>query len=311
MNQSFIKLLFLLPVVLLAACIKTETISQVLEPALGIEPGSVSLSIGQMRQLTGTFTDETGEDQSALIQWSTTDPAVVAVSAGGLLNALAPGQAWVVASVPGGLSDSSLVTVIQNDNSVANVVVSASQGLLEVGATLQLSAKAYNGNNQEITGQSITWLSSDATVLSVNSAGLAVGQTAGNTTVTAAVAGVSSLPYPLQVIAAGGASRSGMFSGNMGYSVSGTATLQQTTGSLKLILGSNFQASNGPQLGVYLAKNATGSLNAQNSLKLANLLQPSGMQEYTVPAGAGLNDYNYVVIYCIPFTVRFGTAQLM
>jgi hypothetical protein len=85
--------------------------------------------------------------------------------------------------------------------------------------------------------------------------------------------------------------------------------LQQVGPDVRLVFGADFQASNGPQLGVYLAKTASGSLNSSNSLKLSNLLSNSGTQSYNVPAGVGLNDYNYVVIYCIPFTVRFGTAQ--
>lgn len=70
-------------------------------------------------------------------------------------------------------------------------------------------------------------------------------------------------------------------------------------------------SGNGPMLGVYLAKTASGALNSQNSLKLDNLKSNNGMQTYPVPAGVGLQDYGYVVIYCIPFNVRFGTAGLL
>ncbi|MBK7939053.1 MAG: DM13 domain-containing protein [Lewinellaceae bacterium] len=96
----------------------------------------------------------------------------------------------------------------------------------------------------------------------------------------------------------------------MGYSVKGTATLQQSGLNLTLQLGGDFAASNGPMLGVYLAKTASGGLNAQNSLQLALLSANAGAQEYSVPAGTWLHDYDYVVIYCIPFNVRFGTAKL-
>jgi len=309
MNHRNKFLFLLLAALTLDACVKTEIVPEVLEPKLTVEPASVSLAIGQTRQLDATYTDEAGEDQSAQIQWNTSAPGVAGVTSGGLVTAVAPGQAWVVATAPGGLADSTLVTVTDNSNAVAKVVVTTSQTLLEVGATLQLAAKAYNAANQELPAPNVNWMSANLNVLTVSASGLATGQSPGASAVTASVDGVQSLPVTLSVIPVGGISRSGTFSGNMGYSVKGTATLQQTNAGLKLILGSDFQSSNGPQLAVYLAKNPSGGLNAQNSLQLGALMSTSGTQTYNVPAGVGLNDFDYAVIYCIPFNVRFGTAQ--
>jgi len=105
-------------------------------------------------------------------------------------------------------------------------------------------------------------------------------------------------------------SRSGVFSGNAGYMVTGVATLSQTGNQIILAFGADFKSSNGPMLGVYLAKNASGSPTGTNSVKLANLSNTAGMQQYDVPAGISLTDYNHVVIYCVPFNIRFGTATL-
>lgn len=309
MNHRNKFLLLLLTALVFGACVKTEIIPETLEPTLRVEPASVSLAVGQTRQLTGTYTDEAGEDQSAQVQWNTSVPDVASVTSGGLVTAVAPGQAWVVAAADG-LADSTLVTVTDNVNAVAKVEITTAQTTVNVGETLQLAAKAYNGNDEEIPAPIVIWESSNTNVLTISANGTATGQNAGASSVTASVSGIKSLPVTFQVTQADGAARTGTFSGNMGYSVSGTATLQQTGSALQLILGSNFQSSNGPQLGVYLATTASGSLNSQNSLKLANLSSNSGMQTYNVPAGVGLNDYDYVVIYCIPFTVRFGTAQL-
>jgi len=105
-------------------------------------------------------------------------------------------------------------------------------------------------------------------------------------------------------------SRSGVFSGNAGYMVTGVATLSQTGNQIILAFGADFKSSNGPMLGAYLAKNASGSLTGTNSVKLANLSNTAGTQQYDVPAGISLTDYNHVVIYCVPFNIRFGTATL-
>lgn len=310
MKQSLFKLPLWLSVLALSACVKTEIVPETLEPKLSVAPANVTLMPGQTAQLTGIYTDELGESRPDLVQWQSADPAIATVSDAGLLTAVSPGQTWAVAAAPGNLADSTLVTVVQSANTVARVDIVNAPSTLTVGAFVALEARAYNANNQQIAGANIVWTSSNAAVLSVAANGQATALSAGSTIVRASADGISSLPVGIEVVPVGGLSRSGTFSGNMGYSVKGTATLQQSGSNLTLSFGSDFMSSSGPMLGVYLAKNASGSLQPQNSLKLANLISTSGTQTYTVPAGVGLNDYDYVVIYCIPFTVRFGTAQL-
>ncbi|HNM27026.1 MAG TPA: DM13 domain-containing protein, partial [Saprospiraceae bacterium] len=289
----------------------TEIIPEDLEPKLTLDTPAVMLTAGETRQLAATYIDELNVNRSELIQWQSTDPAVATLSATGLATGKAPGQAWAMATAPGNLVDSVLLTVVQNDNSaVARVEIVNAPSVLSTGNTVVLQARVYNAANQELSGHTIAWSSSNNTVLSINAAGVATALNAGTASVTATAGGINSLPAPVQVQPPGGLSRSGTFAGNSGYNVAGTATLQQNGDNLTLTLGSDFVSGNGPMLGVYLAKNASGGLNSQNSLKLGNLQKTSGMQVYAVPAGAKLNDYGYAVIYCIPFNVRFGTAML-
>lgn len=297
------------PVLFLAACIKTEIIPEVLEPELSVSPTTVSLLPGGTASLNAVYTDTAGQPRPELIFWYSTATAVADVSNTGVVTAKAPGQAWIVAAAAG-LADSVLATVASDNNAVARVEIINAPATLNSGASVQLQASAFNMNNQVLTGQTFSWSSSNNTLLSVDVTGKITGNNTGTATVTATAAGVQSLPVTIQVLPAGGLSRSGQFSGNSGYTVSGTATLQQSGNDLTLTLGSNFMSGNGPMLGVYLAKNASGGLNSQNSLKLGNLQSNAGMQNYPVPAGVGLDDYDYAVIYCIPFNVRFGTAKL-
>lgn len=310
MNLFSHKQLLWLPAFFLAACVQTEIIPEVLEPKLTLATPAVMLTTGESVQLSGTYTDELNVNRPELIQWQSTDPSVATVSASGLVSGKAPGQAWAMATAPGNLTDSVLVTVVENGtNAVARVAIEHAPSTLTVGASAGLQARVYNTANQELSGQTITWSSSNPSVMSVSGAGVITGLNAGTANVTAAAAGINSLPAAVQVQPVGGSSRSGQFAGNSGYTVTGTATLQQSGDNLTLTLGSDFLSGNGPMLGVYLAKNAAGGLNAQNSLKLGNLQKNAGMQEYAVPAGVKLSDYNYAVIYCIPFNVRFGTAM--
>lgn len=311
MYRHFFKYLLWSPLLLLAACVQTEIIPEMLEPELSVSPATISLSPGAVATLTVTYTDELGDDHPELVQWQSAKPLIAEVNNTGLVTANAPGQTWVVARAPNNLTDSVLVTVVQNNNGVARVEIDNAPATLDAGASATLQARAYNMANQELGGQTFVWTSTNSSVLNVDVNGKITGLSAGTAAITAAAAGVKSLPVEIQVLPEGGLSRSGQFSGNSGYSVKGTATLQQNGNELTLTLGSDFMSGNGPMLGVYLAKTASGGLNSQNSLKLDNLKSNSGMQVYPVPAGVGLQDYGYVVIYCIPFNVRFGTAMLL
>lgn len=308
-NLISFKHLIWIPVFLLTACIKTEIIPEVLEPKLTVSPATVSLLPGGTATLSAVYTDSEGQLRPELIFYYSAAPAVAEVSSAGVVTAKAPGQTWIVAAAAH-LADSVLVTVASDNNAVARVEITGAPSTLNVGVSLPLQAMAFNMNNQVLIGQTFSWASSNDAVVSVDANGVITGQNPGVASLIAAAAGVQSLPVEIQVLPAGGLMRSGQFSGNSGYTVSGTATLQQTGNDLTLTLGSNFASGNGPMLGVYLAKTASGGLNAQNSLKLDNLKSNTGMQTYPVPAGVGLQDYDYVVIYCIPFNVRFGTAKL-
>lgn len=308
--MNIIRLFLLLLMAGLGACIQTEFISEILEPKLTLGQPTLSLTVGQSAQLTATYTDEQLNDRSELIVWSSSAPGVVSVSPQGLAEGKSVGQAWAVATAPDGLTDSTLVTVAADNNAAASVEVLNPPAFLAIGETANFQARALNAAGQVLNGKTITWTSSDPAVLEMSTDGTAVALNEGVVQVVARSEGVASLPVMVQVLPLGGISRSGMFSGNGGYSVKGTATLRQEGSSLTLILESDYMSSNGPGLFVYLAKQPSGGLNSMNGLELGSLKSTSGMQTYAVPPGVGLDDYDYAVIYCKPFNVRFGTAQL-
>jgi hypothetical protein len=306
-----LSILVILLLTVFTACVETEIVPEVLEPTLVLNPKSVSLTVQQTAVIQATFTDETGTDRSNELQWRSANPSVASISNGGIVNALAPGQSWIVVSTPGSLRDSTLVTVVSNPNQVAKVEITAPQNTLTTGSTLQFSAQIRNAAGQNLSGKTITWVSSNPTILSINATGLATANAAGTAQITANAEGISSLPIAIAVTSStGGAKRSGTFRGNSSYNVSGTAILQQTGNTLKLLFEDNFRSSNGPQLGVFLAKNAPGVLTASNSVNLGALKSTSGRQEYTVPEGVKLSDYDFAVVYCIPFNVAFGFTKL-
>ena len=68
----------------------------------------------------------------------------------------------------------------------------------------------------------------------------------------------------------------------------------------------NFKATNGPDLFVYLATDET----ANDFVSLGMLKGNIGNQNYLIPPGADLSNYDTVLIWCKQFSVLFGSAKL-
>lgn len=302
----------LIPILLfVSACVETEIIPETLTPIVSIQPASVSIIVNQTAQLNATFTNEKGEDRSSELQWRSASNSIATVATGGFVTGVAPGQTWVIVTARDAYSDSTLVTVTSNPNQVAKVEITAPQNSLLTGGALSFSATVRNNTGQTLQGKTISWKSSNANVLSISASGVATAVAAGSAQVTATVEGIVSLPFDVVVTSPNNTSkRMGSFKGNSSYNVQGTATLELQGNNLKLVFGSDFRSSNGPRLGVYLAKNAPGVLTASNSVSLGELKSNTGTQEYNVPADVKLTDYDFVVVYCIPFNIAFGFAKL-
>ena len=97
----------------------------------------------------------------------------------------------------------------------------------------------------------------------------------------------------------------GSLSGNMSYKVSGTAKLIEDNG-VKSVRLENFSSSNGPDLKVYLAKDARAS----SFINLGNLKSVSGNQNYPISSMINNSEYKFILIWCQQFGVLFGSAEI-
>jgi len=292
-------------------CVGTDLIE---EPALlmpvriAVTPASSAVEIGRTTSFQAAYYDSLGNAVPAIMfQWSSSDTAVASIDADGQVFGKQAGQTMISANARGVTSNEATLTVVANSNQVAQVVVSPDIGTISTGATLQFNAVARNLLGNALSGKTFSWRSSDATIASINSSGLATGIKPGVVNIIATADGIDSPAAPLTIL---GASRSGAFTRRPGtsYNVSGTATLeQQANGSLVLKLGNDFSSSSGPGLDVFLSTtNAVGA----NSISLGRLQRTSGAQSYNVPSAVTLTTYNWVIIHCVPFNVTFGYAQL-
>ena len=70
----------------------------------------------------------------------------------------------------------------------------------------------------------------------------------------------------------------------------------------------NFRSTNGPDLYVYLSKDARSI--SDGYIELARLKGNIGNQNYQIPTDVDLNEYSHVLIWCKQFSVLFGYADL-
>ena len=93
---------------------------------------------------------------------------------------------------------------------------------------------------------------------------------------------------------------------------SGSATIYQLADGSNLLRFEDFESTNGPALHVLLATSAkpTSSDDIGDYIDLGPLKGNIGSQNYEIPAGTDLEQYQSVVIYCMPFHVVFSTATL-
>ena len=97
----------------------------------------------------------------------------------------------------------------------------------------------------------------------------------------------------------------GKFSGVGGESVSGTAKILTSEGKYSLVLD-DFRTNNGPDLHVYLSKQAT----PKDFIDLGSLKSVSGTQVYSISGTPDFQEYKYALIHCQQYNHLFGSALL-
>ena len=92
---------------------------------------------------------------------------------------------------------------------------------------------------------------------------------------------------------------------NGAHPTSGMASIdiERTT----LSFTSDFMTDPGPLLEVYLCDSAA---NCDDFITLGELKNTSGPQEYMLPENINFNNYQYVHIWCVTFSVSFGYAKI-
>ena len=150
-----------------------------------VAPATLTLEVGQTGALTATVAPATATNKA--VTWTSSAPAIATVDASGTVKGIATGTATItVKTADGGKTATCAVTV----------KAAAAPAVKVTGITLNYSSITVNGDLERVqliatvapataTDQSLTWTSSDASVASVDGAGLVTIRKKGKATVTA------------------------------------------------------------------------------------------------------------------------------
>lgn len=93
--------------------------------------------------------------------------------------------------------------------------------------------------------------------------------------------------------------------GTFGHPASGSVKIVENLEET-IIRYEDFETINGPQLHLYLSKDIEG----KDYIDLGPIRGTKGNINYTVPEGVDLNEYRYVMYWCVPFSVLFNYAEI-
>jgi hypothetical protein len=161
--------------------------------SIAVTPASASITAGATQQFTatGTFSDNSTQNVTSQVIWSSSTTAVATVSAAGLATGVAAGTATITAALSG-VTGSAVLTVTNPVATLQSIAVAPAGPSILRGTTQQFTATGTFSDNstQNLTGQ-VTWSSGTPAAATINSAGLATGVAVGSSTISAALGGVT------------------------------------------------------------------------------------------------------------------------
>lgn len=148
---------------------------------VSISQPSLVLTEGESAQLTATVLPAEADNKN--VSWSTSDPAVATVDSYGLVTGVQEGMATItVTTEDGGKTATCAVTVMAKIIAVESVTIEPSSLELEVGTKIEMSATVLPEN---ATDKTVTWSTSDESVLAMEEDGIFFAVAPGEAVITA------------------------------------------------------------------------------------------------------------------------------
>ena len=155
-----------------------------------VSPPFVSVLPAGTQQFTATghYSDNSTQDLTAQVTWSSSNTLTASISASGQATGLIPGNV-IISALYNTTTGTASFTVSVPPTTLQSITVSPTTASIITGATQQFIATGhYSDSSTQNLTSSVTWTSSSAAA-SINSSGLATGLSAGTSTIGAAYMG--------------------------------------------------------------------------------------------------------------------------
>ena len=159
---------------------------------LAVSLSAPAIEVGRTATASAAGFDQQGAAMTIGVPaWSSNQPAVAIVSANGVVTAVAPGEATVMARIGDVRGQLPLVVapLPPGPAPVAMVQVSPQSASLEIGQTLQPAVTMRDAGGNILAGRSATWVSSAGSVATVSTKGLLAALATGTAIIEAASEG--------------------------------------------------------------------------------------------------------------------------
>lgn len=165
---------------------------------VSVNPATADIVVGSTITVTSSVAPENASNK--VVNWSSSNSNVAAVSANGIVNAIGTGNATITATTAdGNKTASTLINVLAGNVPVTGIFVNPTSAILTVGGNSQLLVASIIPSNA--TNQNINWESNNPSVATVSSTGVVNPVSVGSAIITAtAVDGGSSVHASVSVI---------------------------------------------------------------------------------------------------------------
>jgi len=166
------------------------TVSTATLVTLAIEPLNASMPVGATKQFkaTGTFSDNSTQDMTQQVLWSSSAPGVATITNLGLASSLTTGGTTITA-MQGAVSASTTLTV--SNVTLVSIAISPSNGRVQKGTSLKFTAVGTYSDGSTATLTNVSWRSSKNNLANMRKNGILHAKKAGTLTVTASAFGVT------------------------------------------------------------------------------------------------------------------------
>jgi phage tail sheath protein FI len=160
---------------------------------ISVTPASPSIASGQTCQFTATgiYSDNTTQDLTASVNWTSGTPATATISNGGLATVVGAADATTVITATLGAKSGTTTLTVSKAN-LSTIAVTPANPTIAKGQTLQLTATGtYSDSTTQDLTRVVNWSTGTPATAAIDASGVATGAGTGSSVITASLSGVS------------------------------------------------------------------------------------------------------------------------